>query len=88
MMIEKFGLDLLVAKYALISVQYRGIGEALELIYVDEGGQAVSHPFFGYVPDDYSGQDVERGMEKERCFVCEMAEEMHEDDPLRDLLDE
>ena len=71
-----FGMDILVAKYALIETEYRGISEAVEFIYgsenVDEG--AVNHRFFGYTPSNYQSLemvDQETGEISQHCFVCE-----------------
>lgn len=53
-MIKDFGCDLLVAKYALITVEYRGAEEALEVIFGDpEDSMNITHPFFGYIPEGY-----------------------------------
>ena len=55
-MIKDLGCDLLVAKYALISVEYRGVPEALEVLFgggPEDQGSVVSHPFFGYTPEGY-----------------------------------
>ena len=53
-MIKDLGCDLLVAKYALMTVEYRGVEEALEVIFGSPEDQgAVTHPFFGYTPTGY-----------------------------------
>jgi len=49
-----FGLDDLVAKYALIESKYEGIEAALEVIFGSGDDDAiVKHRFFGYTPNDY-----------------------------------
>ena len=53
-MINDFGCDLLVAKYALIMVQYKSVEEAIEVIFgAPEDVDTVGHPFFGYTPTGY-----------------------------------
>ena len=48
-MINDLGCDLLVAKYALMTVEYKSVEEALEVIFgKPEDGGSVTHPFFGY----------------------------------------
>ena len=48
-MINDFGCDLLVAKYALMTVKYKSVEEALEVIFgAPENEGNVTHPFFGY----------------------------------------
>jgi len=54
-MVQKFGVDMLVARYALVSVEYRSIEAAVDIIFGDDSnvGQLMEHPFFGYTPDSY-----------------------------------
>ena len=54
-MSRDFGCDLLVAKYALISVEYSGVPEAVEVIFGGsaEDGVPLKHPYFGYTPLDH-----------------------------------
>ena len=75
------GCDILVAKYALIMVEYRSVNEALEIIFggFDEH-EDLKHPFFGYIPDGYNPADIEAGFVDERCFICEMPRSRHAKD--------
>ena len=98
-MINDLGCDLLVAKYALMTVEYKSVEDALEVIFgapEDEG--TVTHPFFGYSPAGYihpaNAADNELGGSEnvddalQRCFVCEKPESSHQKDYLRQFLDE
>ena len=83
------GVDILVAKYAMISVEHSSIEAAVDFIYGSEDNDAVTHKFFGYRPDSYTAVnecDQETGQAHERCFVCEKFEWEHEADQARQRL--
>ena len=79
--VRDMGCDILVAKYALIVVEYRSVNEALEIIFggFDEQ-EDLKHPFFGYVPDGYNPTDIEAGFVDEKCFICGMSRSRHAKD--------
>ena len=61
-MVNDIGVDLLVAKHALISVEYRSVDAANQFIFGDGIGDSLNHRFFGYNPDKYEAPDYETGM--------------------------
>ena len=84
------GVDILVAKYALISVEHRSVEAAVDFIYGSEDNDMLTHRFFGYQPDSYTAInecDQETGQAFERCFVCEKFECEHKADSARDRLE-
>ena len=70
-MVNEIGVDMLVAKYALISVEYRSVEAATEFIFGNGIGEPLNHRFFGYIPDNYEAPDYETGMQRLKCFMCE-----------------
>ena len=78
-MVGNFGVDLLVAKYALIQVDYRSIDAALDFIFGDDvynDYEPLQHRFFGYTPEKNVHGATDDDPEQ-ICFVCEMAESRH-----------
>ena len=49
MMIDEIGIDRIVALYALYSVEYRSVEEAMAFIFgTGDDNEPRQHPFFGY----------------------------------------
>ena len=54
MMIDEIGIDRIVALYALCSVEYRSVEEAMAFIFgTGDDNEPRQHPFFGYQEDGY-----------------------------------
>ena len=74
-MTNDFGIDLLVAQYALISVEYTSVEAAFEFIFGSgEESETLQHRFFGYVSQEYVSPatlDSEMGQLPQKCFICD-----------------
>mmetsp|Transcript_15007 Transcript_15007/g.20373 ORF Transcript_15007/g.20373 Transcript_15007/m.20373 type:complete len:109 (-) Transcript_15007:1228-1554(-) len=89
-LVNDFGIDLLIAQYALVSTEYTGVDAAMDFIFGEGDGDVLKHRFFGYVPSDYQGPkaaDPETGEVYERCYICEKLEACHKVDSARQVLD-
>jgi len=89
-LVNDFGVDLLVAKYALISTEFSGVDAAIDFIFGSFEGDVLKHQFFGYTPSEYQrpeDADPETSEVFKRCFVCEKFESSHKVDSARQVLD-
>ena len=90
-MVKDFGCDLLVAKYALITVDYSSVDDACDIIFGSGSPESgpLQHPYFAYTPESYEAVelDTEANANLDRCFLCDKAESFHKEDSDRKHLD-